>query len=85
MPRLVPQGHYLNAEFFCAGSERITLKIVWDFFLSFFPSYFFLSLFLNGPHSRIHLHGLMAYQMAINDAFSEKETNRPMCTAYMQM
>lgn len=61
MTRLAPQGLYLKPESFCLGSERITLNCMFVFF-SFF-------LFLNGPHSRIHLHGLMAYQMAINDAF----------------
>lgn len=61
----LPLFHYLKREYF--GSIEITLNCMFFSFRSFFLLLF--SLFLNGPHSRIHLHGLMAYQMAINDAF----------------
>ena len=67
--RLVSLGHYLKPEPFSLSSERITLNCMFfSLFFCFYFSFFFFFL-LNGLHSRIHLHGLMAYQMAINDAF----------------
>lgn len=69
--RLLPLGHYLKPESSCLGSERITSNcmLLLGFFLLLFLFFLFSFFFLNGSHSRMHLHGLMAYQMAINDAF----------------
>lgn len=58
--RVVPLGHYLKLVFLSPfWKDYFELHVIFSFFL----------FFLNGPHSRIHLHGLMAYQMAIIDAF----------------